>query len=236
MSIFRERQIACSECGHVNTETVALSLHGPRVPELVERIRNGTFQVFRCAGCGLEYQADGPLIYVDFEEKYWLGEFPRSYETAWASLEHQPLDSFRRAMIDMAPTIVTSAASGFRIRTVFGLDALAEKLLVLEAGHDDRAVEMAKLQIVLEAGAVLHPRYRVRATTVTAEGLRVRAWRRTRDEATPEPVALEVTPDRIERVLTDPDWAPVMAELSVGPYVDLRRLILDGRAPVPVAA
>jgi hypothetical protein len=236
MSVFRERQMLCSQCGHANTETVALSLHGPRVPELVERIRSGTFQVFRCAGCGTAYRADGPLIYTDFEEKHWIGEFPSAYEPAWASLEQQPLDSFRRAMIDLAPAFLRGEASGFTIRTVFGLDALAEKLVVLEAGFDDRAVEAAKLQMVLEAGAILHPGYRVRATEVTPEGLRVRAWRRARQDATPEPVALDLTSEQIERVLLDPDWAPVVAELSVGPYVDLCRLVFDGRAPVPVAA
>src|SRR4051794_23917080 len=171
MSVFRERQFDCPSCGHVNSETVAASLHGPRVPEVVDAILAGTFQVFACARCGLSYRADGPVIYTDFDEKHWIGEFPASDEVAWATLEQHSMDSFRRAMIDFAPAFLRADAAGFVIRTVFGLPALAEKIVLLRNGWDDRVVEAMKLRLVLESGAVLHPASR--PVVVEADGERL---------------------------------------------------------------
>src|SRR6516164_10213567 len=174
MSVFQPRALRCPHCGHTNTETVALSLHGPRVSEVVAAIRSGTFQSFVCASCGGGYRADGPLIYVDFEQKHWIGVFPRDRERSWALLEQQPLDSFRRALIDYAPPFVRGMSDGFHIRTVFGLDALAEKLTLLEAGVDDRVVEMVKLVAVLTWGGLLHPGRRPQFVSYHADaGLRL---------------------------------------------------------------
>ena len=158
MSVFRPETLICPVCGHRNTETVALSLHGSHVPEIVQSIVDGTFQCFTCARCDLPYRADGPLIYIDFERKRWIGEFPASMEPDWAAgLEQQPLDAFRRSVIDLAPAFLRAEADGFAIRAVFGLEALAEKIRLFDAGYDDRLVEVAKLQTMLRVGAVFAP-------------------------------------------------------------------------------
>ena len=121
MSIFRDLSVACPACGTISVESVAVSLNGPRVPEIVQAIVDGSFHRFSCPACGCGFRVDGPLIYTDFERKHWIGEFPLDWETSWAHLEHQPLDSFRRAMIDLAPAYVRAESSGFVVRTVFGL-------------------------------------------------------------------------------------------------------------------
>jgi len=228
MSVFRERQFDCPSCGHVNAETVAASLHGPRVPEVVDAILAGTFQVFACARCGLSYRADGPVIYTDFDEKHWIGEFPASDEVAWATLEQHSMDSFRRAMIDFAPAFLRADAAGFAIRTVFGLPALAEKILLLRNGWDDRVVEAMKLRLVLESGAVLHPASR--PVVVEADGERLSI-------ALPsENGALVVARAEADAFAADPAWREALAAMARGPYVDLGRLMLEGRARSEYAA
>jgi CpXC protein len=228
MSVFREHQFDCPSCGHVNTETVAASLHGPRVPEVVEAILAGTFQVFACARCGLSYRADGPVIYTDFDEKHWIGEFPASDEVAWATLEQHPMDSFRRAMIDFAPAFLRADAAGFTIRTVFGLPALAEKILLLRNGWDDRVVEAMKLRLVLESGTVLHPASRPAVVEADAERLSI---------AMPGGIgALTVTRADADAFAADPAWREGLAAMARGPYVDLGRLMLEGRAESIYAA
>ena len=228
MSVFRERRFECPSCGHVNAESVAASLHGPRVPEVVDAILAGTFQVFACTRCGLSYRADGPVIYTDFDDKHWIGEFPAADEAAWTALEQHATDSFRRAMIDYAPAFLRADAAGFTIRTVFGLPALAEKILLLQNRWDDRVVEAMKLRLVLESGTVLHPAHRPVVIEANAGRLTV---------VLPDDVgAAVVTRADADALAADPAWREVLALLARGPYVDIGRLMLEGRATSDYAA
>ncbi|MBP2327197.1 hypothetical protein JOF56_007582 [Kibdelosporangium banguiense] len=231
MSVFRPQPMTCTACGHVNVETVAMSLHGSRVPQIVESIVAGTFQCYTCGGCGIGYRADGPVIYVDFETKRWIGEFPATMERGWASLEQQPMDVFRQSLIDLAPAFLRAEADGFTVRAVFGLAALAEKIRLLEAGLDDRAVEVAKLAIVLRTGAVMSPSHRPRVVEADAESVRMVLW-------SPDPLeqfSLTVPTEDIVSLATSDDWRPVLREMQIGPYVDLGRIMLDGRAETPLS-
>jgi CpXC protein len=228
MSVFRERRFECPSCGHVNAESVAASLHGPRVPEVVDAILGGMFQVFACARCSLSYRADGPVIYTDFEVKHWIGEFPAADEAAWVTLEQHATDSFRRAMIDFAPAFLRADAAGFTIRTVFGLPALAEKILLLRNGWDDRVVEAIKLKLVLASGSVLHPARRPVVVEADAGRLAV---------ALPDGLgAAVVTRADADTFAADPAWREVLALVARGPYVDIGRLMLEGRATSDYAA
>ena len=231
MSVFRPETLICPVCGHRNTETVALSLHGSRVPEIVQSIVDGTFQCFTCARCDLPYRADGPLIYIDFERKRWIGEFPASMEPDWAALEQQPLDAFRRSVIDLAPAFLRAEADGFAIRAVFGLEALAEKIRLFDAGYDDRLVEVAKLQTMLRVGAVFAPSTRPRVVALAPDAITMGVWVAADDATDGSAQRASVTIDAtdLEVLAGDAAWRPVLSELSVGPYVDLGRLFLDGR-------
>jgi hypothetical protein len=223
MSIFRDLSLACPECGALRVESVAVSLNGPRVPEVVRAIVDGSFHRFTCAACGRDFRADGPLIYTDFDCKHWIGEFPLDWEGSWARLEHQPLDSFRRAMIDFAPPIVRADSSGFVVRAVFGLGALAEKISLFEAGLDDRVVELVKLVVLVRSGRALHPAHRPRFVKRDDDGAHL-----VLDPGSGGEVAV-VSEETIELIATDPAWASWLRELATGPYVDIGRFMLDGR-------
>jgi hypothetical protein len=200
------------------------------VPEVVESIIDGSFHRFTCPACGSVYRADGPLIYTDFERKHWIGEFPLDWETSWALLEHQPLDSFRRAMIDFAPAFVRAESSGFVVRTVFGLGALAEKIALLEAGLDDRVIEYLKLVVLLRLGATLHPTARPRFVRSDERGVHLLM------APTTEGVVTLVDHETVEEITSDPVWGSSLRDLATGPYVDIGRLMLDGRSGLPQAA
>ena len=223
MSIFRDLSLACPACGTLGIESVAVSLNGPRVPEVVRAIVDGSFHRFCCQACGCDFRVDGPLIYTDFERKQWIGEFPLDWETSWARLEHQPLDSFRRAMIDFAPPIVRGESSGFVVRAVFGLGALAEKISLFEAGLDDRVVELTKLVVLLRSGMTLHPAHRPRFVKRDDHGAHL-----VLDPVTGDEVAV-VSEEEIEQIAADPAWGPWLRDLATGPYVDIGRFMLDGR-------
>ncbi|TCO54809.1 CpXC motif protein [Actinocrispum wychmicini] len=230
MSVFRPQTITCTACGTANVETVAMSLHGSRVPEIVESIVAGTFQCFTCAGCGIGYRADGPLIYVDFDRKRWIGEFPSTMERAWANLEQQPMDVFRQSLIDLAPAFLRAEADGFTVRAVFGLDALAEKIRLLDAGLDDRAVEVAKLAILMRTGAVVAPSRRPRVVSADSTSVDMVLW-----SAEDEQFRVSVPTEDVMALATSDGWRSVLQEMQVGPYVDLGRILLDGRAGLAAA-
>jgi hypothetical protein len=232
VSVFRPQPIVCTACGTTNIETVAMSLHGSRVPEIVESIVAGTFQCYTCANCGLGYRADGPLIYVDFETKRWIGEFPRTMERGWASLEQQPMDVFRQSLIDLAPAFLRAEADGFTVRAVFGLDALAEKIRLLEAGLDDRAVEVAKLAVVLRTGAIMAPDRRPRVVKADPDSVTLVLWA---VGDPPEQFTVTVPTADILALAAEDGWRALLREMRIGPYVDLGRILLDGRSDAVAA-
>src|SRR5262245_5617611 len=223
MSIFRDLSVACPACGTTSVESIAVSLNGPRVPEIVQAIVDGSFHRFACRTCGCDFRVDGPLIYTDFERKQWIGEFPLDWETSWAGLEHQPLDSFRRAMIDFAPPIVRAESSGFAVRAVFGLGALAEKISLFAAGLDDRVIELVKLVVLLRAGMPLPADARPRFRQRDDQGIHL-----VLDPVAGDEVAV-VSHDALDQIAADPAWGSWLRDLATGPYVDTGRFMLDGR-------
>jgi hypothetical protein len=230
LSIFREVPLECPDCGSQQVETIAVSLSGPRAPEVTATVRDGSFHRFTCPDCATEYYADGPLVYTDFERKHWICEFPRDWETSWAVLESQSLDSFRRAMIDFAPPFLRAECAGFTVRTVFGLEALAEKIAILHADLDDRLIEVVKLAVLLRTGGPLHPGARPRFDRRDHLGVHlVVSCGGDRD-------AVFVPTEAVDEINRDPAWASVVRELVGAQYVDLGRVMLDGRGRLPEAA
>lgn len=230
MSVFEDRAIKCPHCKAENVCNVALSLSGVRAAKAIQAIRDGSFQRFNCTACQREFVADGPLIYIDFERKHWIGVFPRVAEVSWRMLEQQPMDSFRRSMIDFAPKIARIQAEGFTIRTVFGLTALAEKLVCLDAGIDDRLLEALKLDILRsQKGLVFNPDTRPVLTKVTDDTLVFDAWRN--DEGREDFVEERVTvPRKALDAIRDKraDWLVALNWLGSGPYIDTGRIMLSG--------
>lgn len=259
MSIFEQRTLTCPHCGAAAEHSVAVSINGGRAPQYRQQILDGTFQVITCPSCGEKADADGPFIYVDLQARHWIGCYPRAWEPGWRDYENEPLDSWRRSMVDHAPAQVRRMADGFRVRAVFGLPALREKLLCFVHDIDDRVLEALKLDLMRGRPALaMHPAARpllievgdatlaliARVPPSPAEG----AWL----GASPAPGAksdtastgassgaraawrdLRITVPRAEldRVRADaPAWAAVLAEVAGGPYVDLGRIMLSGTA------
>lgn len=221
MSVYQGRKLVCPACGSVMHRDVCVSLNGNRVPAVVDEIRAGRFQRFPCDGCGQVVVADGPLIYTDFDRKHWVGCFPRTVEAAWRVLEHQPAESFRRAMIDHAAPVIRAEADGYLVRTVFGLPALAEKILIWDHGLDDMVVEVVKLEVLRAPdGPSFDLAHRPRFLTV-------------------EGGALLLALDGDERVRVPRGWydavaggllryAATLDAVAAGPYVDIGRATLPG--------
>jgi hypothetical protein len=233
VSVYEDRVLACPHCGHEEARQVAVSLSGDRAAQQRQEILSDTFQRFACAACGEPFRADGPLIYIDFDEKLWLGVFPAPWEAAWWEHEAEPRGAFDRYMIENCPPLVREWAPGFAVRAVFGLDRLREKLVAHAAGIDDRVLEAYKLELLRGMGThELSPRARPTLREATADDALFHVPRPAPDD--PGRLAkVRVARAEIDRIAAAPGgaWASTIAAVSEGPYVDLGRLFAPRPTP-----
>jgi len=147
---FIQRMVKCPS-GHTNALTL---------PSLLKQERGGTdprhpllnpgFDQYSCQTCAETFTADLPLSYFDPTRAQFLLVEPREAIFNWVQAEFQVHDRFM--------TIVGPYDDGdedieerYARRLVFGYQQLREKLILWEAGFDDRMVEIAKLQALIEA-------------------------------------------------------------------------------------
>ncbi|HEX2691782.1 MAG TPA: CpXC domain-containing protein [Kofleriaceae bacterium] len=234
MSVHEDRVLTCPHCHHPSTQSVAVSLDGEHAAQERQAILDGTFQRVTCSACGKVFVADGPLIYLDFDAKRWIGVFPTPWEAAWWDHEDEPQGAFQRTMIDNCPPLVRSWAPGFVVRAVFGIERLREKLVAHAAGIDDRVLEAYKLDLLRGLGPYeLAPsaRPRLREASATDAVFHVP---RPEPDAPDRSAIVRIARAEIDRVAAARDgaWAATIAAVSAGPYVDLGRIF----APRPSAA
>jgi hypothetical protein len=158
VSRFEPAQLRCA-CGAELQVTAADSLHVTNMPEAREAILRGEFHVFRCPSCGARVQLDKLLAYTDFGRWQWFTVFPEAALEAWEDAVRFAEQSFTATLEERSPPIVKEWAPRFRphLRAVFGLQALREKLMIADAGLDDRTVEALKLQLLAWYGLPYAP-------------------------------------------------------------------------------
>lgn len=240
MARFEDRALTCPHCQHVAVRSVAVSLDADHGKPQIQEILDGTFQRFGCERCGKSYRADGPLVYLDFDDKRWVGVFPEPDERRWWKLEREPAVAFERNMLEYAPPLVRDWAPGFEIRAVFGLEALREKLIAWGAKIDDRVLEAYKLSLLRSMGPyVLGPQARPRLRGVrTVDGGQLLDFEVPRlvDGELGEPqlrlAKMPIERRELDRVAAGrEEWGPVIEAISEGPYVDLGRLFIPRPDP-----
>ncbi len=224
MSTFEDREVRCPHCGEREVRSVAVSLNAPRRRDLERAIVEGQFQLAACSHCGQFFGVDDPMILMDFDRGFWIGMFPARWESGWKRVEREPLDAWRRSMVENAPPVVRSWGKDFRVRSVFGLPALRDKLLCFLAGIDDRFLELLKLKL-MRGPLTLHPAARPRLIDVDT---RMLTFEIPRDDK-------QIVVDRqaLEDIQLDPlGWAKALDEVSRGPYVDVGRILIGGDAQI----
>jgi hypothetical protein len=225
VSTYETQDLPCRACGRSFPCQVARRIDGsPACPERFE-ILGGSFQQLACPLCGAAQAVEGPLFYVDLAAGRWYGCFPAHWELSWRDLEREPESMFLRGAHNHSPGGLRASR---RIRCVFGLAALREKLLCDDAGIDDVDLELLKLELIRSAEPwSIDARSRPRLREATSTGLVFAAGA----------VWFSVTRRRLDEIHAEPDLVTTARrELSRGPYVDVGRLLLDGTAPSPVRA
>ena len=230
MSKFELRKKTCPQCGAVAEREVAVSINGGRFPRDRALIIEEKFQAFRCAACGRTSLVEDPFMYTDFQRKDWIGVFPTAWELEWSKHERAPADAFALNMKGAAasPT-ARELAAGFRVRAVFGLGALREKLLCTDSGIDDLVLEVLKLELMRTTPPLtLHPGGRPRLAAADEDTLRFHA---PSQQPSGEWTAGELAVPRAayDRIARDPSrHEAAMRPLRDAVYLDVGRILIEG--------
>jgi hypothetical protein len=230
MSTFVKVAVTCRSCGSTVVRNVATSVNAIRSPWLREQVLDGSFQQEPCAACGAEQVHVLPFLYVDFRRKILVGVYPESDLDRWPEVEQEAAQAFERNVQESSADFARELAEDVRVRTVFGLAALREKVTTLEADLDDGAVEAVKLRLLLErddirrdADAPFH------LLEAGEQELRFAV-----ELATGDGWALDVV--AAERSVYDDVAAGAAGELTdalrAGPFCDRRRLLAPSTAAV----
>ncbi len=128
MSLSRKVHFPCPNCHATMDVTVWDSVNTGLMPDLPKRIISGEFFDHVCPTCGSVCHMEYPLLYHDMEKNImiWVVYQDEDY--------HDRVQEIRNADL----------AEGYLSRIVHTVDELREKVCILEAGCDDRVVEIYK--------------------------------------------------------------------------------------------
>ena len=216
MSVIVDEEATCPHCSATQEVKVARSVNGGRSPRLRQAIIDGVFQRPTCDQCGRHFVVESTFSYIDFTRQHLFMCHPISTEADWKMHAAAFEDLVRSEFTWSEVAEVRELGDGVTTRLVFGLEALREKLLCLDAGLDDRVLEAIKLMAISSD-------HRLRGEGLAR--LRLVAV----DEATVQFATseLDVTLDRAEYeslAASDSQWSSWRARLD-GPYVDLGRIL-----------
>jgi hypothetical protein len=218
VSTFVPATVVCPSCGRQDEVQLAESLNVTRTPTHRDWVMDETFQRFACAACGTTTVHMHDFLYIDFDAKLFVGVMRPHLRPTWAAIEHEADEAFRDALGTEAPTHARDIGIGFRVRTVFGLDALREKIVLDQLGVDDIDLEVVKLRLLLasRAGdASLDPEAAPRL--VSADGDRLHLRRADGERVDVLRAALDDA--------GDPDLDELRRQLTSGSWVDVGRVL-----------
>lgn len=229
MSKFAPTPYNCPRCGAEFLAGTAESINVTRMPRARERILEGRFHRFDCAKCGERITIDRVVMYIDMRREHFIHVFPVDHEAGWPEWEQVAGETFWRSF-GTGPAAMQEVAPRYKVRAVFGLDALADKLRVWDAGLDDAVVELQKLELFTGAPALRERGdVAIDVTAIDEQQIEVRA--RSVTGAWP-PLDFALARARHDQLAASRD--DLLARypgLFLRPYVGFRRLARETLAP-----
>jgi hypothetical protein len=130
MAIVGVTRVPCPACDHVHECRLVQSINTRTDPSAKLQLLAGELNVLACA-CGRRTQLAATVLYHDPDAAYWCQVCPGG----------------ERAMAEGEAAFRVAGASGQQ-RLVPSLNALVEKVKLLDAGLEDWAIEMAKVLLL----------------------------------------------------------------------------------------
>jgi hypothetical protein len=152
VSTFVHVEIECPHCGAPFEVPILKGMHITRIPEYRTAILDRTFQVFSCPACAGTTRVEASTVYTDFDRYHYVAveeSVAQDLGRAIAREQRRFDESFT-----LGPPIANELAARMAAscRLVVGIEALREKLVIWDAGLDDRVVEAVKGDRMLALG------------------------------------------------------------------------------------
>ena len=129
MSIPKKIQVACPKCSKEFKTVIYESINTDYSPDIAESVINGKLFEATCPACGFVAHLEYDILYNDLKHDTWIWVLHpnnKDYHSKVSEIRttHYPLE--------------------FNTRIVSDMNELREKVACLEAGVDDRVVELCK--------------------------------------------------------------------------------------------
>lgn len=132
MSQSAMQEITCPKCGKKTSFLVWDSINTMKDPEMKEKVRNDEAFCFHCPECGASALLNYNFLYHQQEDKVLI----------YVSADGEDASEMAQILDQRG-----NAFDGYRKRIVRSYNAFKEKLLILDAGFDDRIVEIIKSSV-----------------------------------------------------------------------------------------
>lgn len=132
MSQSAMQEITCPKCGKKTSFLVWDSINTMKDPEMKEKVRNDEAFRFHCPACGASALLNYNFLYHQQEDKVLI----------YVSADGEDASEMAQILDQRG-----NAFDGYRKRIVRSYNAFKEKLLILDAGFDDRIVEIIKSSV-----------------------------------------------------------------------------------------
>ncbi len=124
---------------------IADSANPLRHPPFLDELAARTFHRSRCDRCGHVDVFDGPLLWTDVGADLVAWVVPEAQRRFWVGLETHAIEGLTPAVRQEGPAFVRAWGAQARLRLVFGLEELREKVVARRHRLDDALVEVLKL-------------------------------------------------------------------------------------------
>lgn len=132
MSEVISKYVGCPMCGEKTMTDIVCSVNTESDKDIRQRIFDESFFRWKCVKCGFENKMQHPLLYSDLKNKFMVYFIPKVE---------------RSRIYDEKLEKEFSDLSHIKKRVVPTINAMKEKISLLENGCDDLAVELAKLAV-----------------------------------------------------------------------------------------
>ncbi len=227
MSTWAVHPVGCP-CGAEFQAQLADGLHITRLPEVRQKILDGTFHTVTCPGCRATGVVHTKTLYTDFQRFHWVAVAPRWMVGDYEAWDAVVTEEFHKNLRVAAPPMITALAGQFVVRLVFGLDALAEKLKAWDAGLDDAAMELVKWRLIQGHPELISPGFRLRL--VEADRQRWHLGFSIERPGVPGVTLLDVSLDAYVEVVDRLEEAPEGLFVPGSTFVSLDRLFAGSLA------
>jgi hypothetical protein len=133
MSQSKSITVACPACKNKQRFTVWHFINATRNPELKQQLLDRSLVTFECEKCGRTAGIEQELMYHDMDRKLMI-----------LRGEDEPEDTLAEAFGPVAATVQAE----YTYRLVGSVNELIEKILIWDAGFDDRVMEIVKLLLM----------------------------------------------------------------------------------------